>query len=301
MKSPVLSLSLNTVMTKFLYTLFTLLFLNSCNQNKPVISETVKVKNTAEAIFSKNVSDTFYISTSLPNDYDPASKIKYPVIYVLDANLYFDIFSAIAKKYSEAGLIPPAIIIGVGYKDFQTMDSLRSRDFTFPEALAEYEMTVSGNADKFFNFLTKELIPGQDKKYNIDTTNRILMGHSLGGYFTLYALLQDLTLADRYFSSYIAASPSLDYNNGYLLKKLIEAESIKTNLSKNKVYIAFGTLEDDPADKGSIKITEILDQLKKQKTVHAEYKFSLFSDLDHMDTQIPSFVKGLQWIFSEPK
>lgn len=37
------------------------------------------------------------------------------------------------------------------------MDSLRSRDYTYPLAIPEYEMSVSGQADKFFSFIKNEL------------------------------------------------------------------------------------------------------------------------------------------------
>src|SRR5262245_50536091 len=154
-----------------------------CNHNisdKRIVFES---KKQIDTIYSKNISDSFYISVSLPKEYAIRSNLKYPVVYILDANLYFDIFSAIVNKYSELGLMFHSILIGVGYKDLKTMDSLRNRDYTYPQALAEYEMTVSGNANRFLRFLNDELIPFVDTKYNIDTARRALMGHSLGGYF----------------------------------------------------------------------------------------------------------------------
>lgn len=96
-------------------------------------------------------------------------------------------------KYNEVGLIRPLILIGIGYDDLHTMDSLRCRDYTYPQALADYKMATSGGAKIFLEFLKDELIPIIEKKYSVDTFKRILMGHSLGGYFTIFALLHDLS------------------------------------------------------------------------------------------------------------
>lgn len=88
-------------------------------------------------MYSKNVSDTFSISINLPNDYNEQTSNKYPVVYLLDANLYFDIVATTLNKYSDVGLAPSVILVGIGYKDFPTMDSLRTRDDTYPTAIPE--------------------------------------------------------------------------------------------------------------------------------------------------------------------
>jgi uncharacterized protein len=265
-------------------------------KKKPETSANSTPSNGVLSLYSKNVQDSFFISTSFPADYD--SSKKYPTVYVLDANLYFDICNVIMKKYSEVGLIPPAIVIGIGYKNFPAMDSLRNRDYTYPLAIPEYEMSTSGKADKFLSFITDELIPFVERKYLADTSNRILFGHSLGGYFTLYALEQSLQQQHVYFSGYIAASPSLHYNNYYLLK---EFEKIgKGNAVKSKVYVAYGGLEDGDAEKDSTaqsskKVLATLSKLLKERSVIVS-KEDVYSNLDHMDTQIPSFIKGMQWL-----
>jgi len=247
------------------------------------------------ALYSKNVQDSFFISTSFPADYD--SSKKYPVVYVLDANLYFDIFNVIMKKYSEVGLIPPAIVVGIGYKNFPAMDSLRNRDYTYPLAIPEYEMSTSGKADKFLSFISNELASVIENKYAVDTSNRILFGHSLGGYFTLYALQQSFQ-QHPFFSGYIAASPSLHYNNYYLIK---EFEKIpKGNGVKAKVYLTYGGMEDGEAEKDATaqttkKVLATLSKLLKERSVVVS-KGDVYSALDHMNTQIPSFIKGMQWI-----
>jgi predicted alpha/beta superfamily hydrolase len=220
---------------------------------------------------------------SLPPGYRQQDSVQYPVVYILDANLYFDIFASIQQKYTEVGLLPPAILVGIGYKDFATMDSLRNRDYTYPEAIPEYEMSVSGGAASFLSFITQELIPDVESKYPADKNRRVLMGHSLGGYFTLYSLQQGLIHHPNPFYAYIAASPSLHYNNHYLIKEFEKLS--RTPADTMKVYTSAGGLEEDTT--ATLRLPAALRGLK--------YKGEIYSSLDHMDTQLPTFVKGLQW------
>jgi predicted alpha/beta superfamily hydrolase len=277
-------------------TLTLLILLSGCREVKENNNDKIVNPNNKSKFYSKAVNDTFDVSISLPNDYNSATKETYPIVYLLDANLYFEIVAAIFKNYSEVGLLPPAILIGIGYKDLQTMDSLRSRDFTFPIAIPEYEMSLSGGADKFLSFINNELIPDNDSKYRIDKSKRILMGHSLGGYFTLYAMQQSLLNKTTLFHGYIAASPSTDYNHNYILKEFEKlTESNPTNI---KSYISFGGLEDEEEeDSTQLKSNTVLSSLSKslKENNKINFKGDIYSNLLHMDTSLPTFVNGLQW------
>jgi predicted alpha/beta superfamily hydrolase len=277
-----------------------------CNQNDDTQKQTNGTAKRVESRFySKIISDSLRLFVNLPNNYNPQQNEKYPVVYLLDANLYFDIVATIIDKYSEVGLAPSVILVGIGYKDFPTMDSLRNRDYTYPEAIPEYEMTVSGGANKFLQCITRELIPRIDKDYNTDTSKRVLAGHSLGGYFSAYALLQHLSGKSNYFSGYVSASPSMHYNNYYLLNQFKETVQKKGQSKKMKAYVTFGGLEDEgvSTDSGMISQNGVLEYLSKHIAVKQSacliYKSDVFSNLGHMETQIPTFIKGLQWIFSE--
>ncbi len=286
-----------------------LLFLTmACKQNANKKDQTGKVeKQNTFRLYSKNVLDSFSIFVNLPNDYNAQQKEKYPVVYLLDANLYFDILATTINKYSEVGLAPSVILVGIGYKDFPTMDSLRNRDDTYPTAIPEYEMTVSGGADKFLSFINNELIPQIDKEYKTDTSKRVLMGHSLGGYFTVYTILQDLLGKSNSFNSYIAASPSIHYNKYYILSQLKEITTQKNRHKKINTYITFGGQEDaeSKTDSSIMKLNDLTNQLSNLFSVkqsdYVIYKSDIFSNLDHMDTQIPTLIKGLQWTLSQKK
>lgn len=181
------------------------------------------------------------------------------------------------------------------------MGSLRTRDDTYPTAIPEYEMSVSGGAGRFLSFLDNELVPAIDKEFNADTSRRVLMGHSLGGYFTCYAFLQYLMGHETEFSSYIAASPSIHYNNYWLLNKLKEQKLQKSDRRKTNLYISYGGLEDLEAqnDSNIMKLADLISHLSGLLSGgqfnFINHKIDIFSNLDHMDTQLPTFIKGLQW------
>lgn len=283
---------------------FTLILIIATCSCKQVITKN-KQTHTAERyattkMYSANVGDTFFVSVNLPVNYD--SQKHYPVVYVLDANLYFDILATTLNKYSLVGLAPEVILVGIGYKDFQMMDSLRDRDYTYPTALQEYEMSVSGGANKFLDFISKDLIPQMDKKYETDTSQRVLMGHSLGGYFTAYALLQQLSGKYTGFNCYIGASPSVVFDKYYLLNQMKGLESQAAN--KNiKAYFTFGSLEDDD-DKDepeAMKSSEALTQISSLLSNRIVLKTDIFSNLEHMDTQMPTFIKGLRWVLNDSR
>lgn len=274
-------------------------FIFSCQQTiKDNVHSSKQYADNSFTMFSQAVQDSFNISVHVPEEYYKKDT-TYPVVFVLDANLYFDIFKTIEDKYAEVGLLPEIIIVGIGYKDFYTMDSLRNRDYTFPPAIPDYEMVTSGGADKYYSFLSNQLIKYIDSNYRTDRNNRILMGHSLGGYFALYSLSQQLTSGHHVFAGYIAASPSTHYNNYYILNILKNTAANKKNI---KAYISSGGLEDNSLDTSMLSTANVFASLHTslQQKNNIQVKTDAYSDLDHLDTQIPSFIKGLQWmLFSE--
>jgi predicted alpha/beta superfamily hydrolase len=65
-----------------------------------------------------------------------------------------------------------------------------------------------GGAEGFLQFITDELAPAIEDLYGGDPDDRALLGFSLGGLFTAYALLQEGLL-----KRFIIGSPSLWWDN----------------------------------------------------------------------------------------
>ena len=171
------------------------------------------------ALQSAVVDQEYLISVALPFHYAAHPDTTYPVIYVLDANLYFgmvvDMVRAMNIRVPFCNELPDALIVGIGYhvtgslaESLHQVMHLRQRDlgpgrneegdqfmqeyFRVPNPLA------SGGGARFLQFIQQELIPLIESEYRADPADRTLMGHSSGGYFSLYTLFQQPHLFQRY-------------------------------------------------------------------------------------------------------
>jgi predicted alpha/beta superfamily hydrolase len=179
--------------------------------------------------------DIYRIFVSYPAT-DPATQPPadgYPVLYVLDGNASFASFAE-ARRIQEFHAVGKSIVVGVGYPTDKAYDTRRLDDY--PPAMREpppkewrhLAKFKSGGRDKFLDFLTGRLRTEIGKRYQIDLDRQSLFGHSLGGLFALHALYT----RPQAFSSIVAASPSLDWNEQGVLR---EEREFTSRLSSGKV------------------------------------------------------------------
>ena len=242
-------------------------------------------------LFSENVKDSFSIFVSLPKDYAKKKNQNFPVIYLLDANVYFDI---IADAMNE--IHSKAILVGIGYKDFVMMDSLRNRDYTFPKASPQDSFPISGGAFNFLFFIKNEIIPYIDKAYRTETNNRTLMGHSLGAYFTLFVLMQEILNTDHTFKNYVAASPSLHYGNKFLMDQWKQSVVYDNSIQQN-LWLTCGAkedIEDSTGTEGIDNFNSFVQILDSSKYKNVAVKVEIYPAFGHMETAVPTFVKSLK-------
>lgn len=236
-------------------------------------------------LFSKSVKDSFCVFVKLPENYNTKKRKRFKTVYILDGNAYVDVIADEIKKQKK-----DLILVGIGYKNAYLMDSLRNRDYTFPEAMPEDSFKTSGGAKKFLSFITSELIPYIDRTYKTDASNRTLMGHSLGGFFTLFAMEQLCISNNSPFTQYVAASPSVQYGNNYLSRELQNVEP-KAGSQTLIVTVGENEMKEEPHFKESYQsfVKSIAAKGDKDLTIITE----LFPNYSHMDTAIPTFIKGL--------
>lgn len=175
------------------------------------------------------------------------------VLYVLDANLFFGTAVEMSRLMSQLyGELPPLLVVGVGYATDQPaiQAELRARDFT-PTADAGFgaiarslpgapEPTLPegrrlGRAPEFLDFLTREVQPFVEDRFSVSDNGSTLFGSSLGGLFTLYALLE----RPEAFDAYIAASPAIWWDGGSLLSLEAEVARSRDDLDA-RVFLAVG-------------------------------------------------------------
>lgn len=249
---------------------------------------------------SDRVGDRFHIFVDLPAGYEHDASKRYPVLFLLDGNAYFDHVKNAVTAYADKNRhsVTP-IVIGIGYENAYLMDSLRVRDYTYPEALAADSFATSGGADRFYAFITEELIPHIDSRYRTDTTSRTIMGHSFGGYFTLYALLRDCLSKDHQqgFDNYISASPSITYREGYIVSELARQLKLVSPLmgQRKKLRVTIGERElDVDMNHLFMRLEEVL---SKQKSFLLETK--VYRNTDHLGTAVPSFEEAVPFLYKE--
>ena len=239
--------------------------------------------------YSESVKDTFYIEVQLPGEYFSKPAKKYPVVFLVDGNFYFPMMASIFEQYEIAGLVEPAIVVGVGYKSFKAMDSLRVRDCLYPKAMPSDEINAEGGGLNFYNYLTKELIPRIDSQYRTDSNNRALAGHSFGGYFVLYSLLNQLQAKTNTFKTFVSASPALWYNNFYLNQL---PEQLRSSEEEINLFISVGELEDST---WSVKpVIDLSAEIQRSKVKRLEFRSRVYNHLNHMDVALLSFAQGVQ-------
>jgi uncharacterized protein len=273
------------------------IFFLSCSQadKKQLIS---KVRKNEWTVYSKAVQDSFVISIQLPQEYDVDKNVNYPAVYMLDANFHFPILAAIVKQYEMAGMLPPMILVGIGYKSFKLMDSLRTRDYLYPAALPSDEINAIGGGQKFNDFICNQLIPYIDSSYKTIKTNRSLLGHSFGGYFSLYALLNQAENGKTVFTNFAAASPSLWYNKFYL-NQLTNKLKNRTNTDTLNILLTAGGLENAEWDIApGTKLSESISNVNF-KTVIFQHK--IYSNLRHVDVAAITFIQALQAFYNKEK
>ncbi len=233
-------------------------------------------------------NEPFHFFVRLPKNYSKTHKQTYPVIYLLDGNAYFDQVSNSVDSYIKKKKVSvDPIVVGIGYENAYVMDSLRNRDYTFPDALPADSFKTSGQGDKFYHFIKTKLVSYIDSAYRTDKSNRTIMGHSLGGYFVLSAFNQNLS-DSLVFNNFIAASPSIYYHDNYLSREISSSPISQKNIENIKVYLTIGEREVLENQTDFKLFSKILTD--KKIRVHTE----VYKALEHMGTAIPTFESGIQ-------
>ncbi len=186
---------------------------------------------------------TYDIFVSKPVQSPPED--GYPIIYVLDGRSYFHYAHDVIRLQSKNALkthIEPALIVGIGHSEAD-MRSRRFYDFTapadvyaYPDRLKGRTLGKHGGAENFHRFIEDELKPYIGETYRVDNKQQSLFGHSLGGYFALWAMLTK----PASFHAYLACSPSIWWNDYELTRfasRYIEAKTAA------KLFLAAGERE----------------------------------------------------------
>jgi len=244
----------------------------------PGLSAAQSLPGKRDSINSAILNQERIIQVVLPEKYKPGSADKYDVLYVLDGDWNTQLAKDMQHFIEGEAYMPPTIIVGVLNID-------RDKDLT-PTHVADNK--TSGGADKFLSFLKNELIPYVNKTYPSNGDNTIF-GHSFGGLFVMYALLNQ----PQVFKSYIAADPSFWWDKNCMNKMAIDKLPGLANLNKT-LYIS-GREGGPYIGMGIVSMDSVL---KKYAPEGFIWKDRAYPDETHGSVRLKSMYDGLKFTYS---
>jgi hypothetical protein len=148
----------------------------------------------------------------------------------------------------------------------------------------------SGGADKFLSFMKTELFPFIESNFRVDHNDRTLMGSSLGGLLTLYALFTQPQL----FQRYISVSPAFQWDNNVLAGYQQKYFQKKVN-PRARLFMCMGSVE-----RSAPAFEKLTESLSAQNYKILSMQTKLLENIGHSGTKGEGYERGLQWVFQRP-
>lgn len=279
--------------------LYIIILLFSCVTAKPQ-QEIPHINIKANEIFEiktidmQNANGIYYkIHIALPKHNKDNS-----VFYTLDGNAFFPILlNLIALNKKDFTKLP--IIVGIGHNTHLAFDrALRTKDYLpHLEESLQSEFSGGGGANEFLDFITQKIQPFIHKQFGTPQ-KELLLGHSFGGLFVLYAIINK----NISFTHYIIGSPSLWWGYGRFVKEgLANLKNINT-----KIILTQGSLEAHKLVKHSTKTNnitksdstpttkEVLELLQLNSTNPNNIRFVEFDNESHGSSIPKTLILGIK-------
>ncbi|AHM58863.1 esterase [Flammeovirgaceae bacterium 311] len=253
----------------------------------PALPKVEIANSEVQTLTSAASGQEYKLFMHLPANYRATGK-KYPVLYLLDAQWDFPLVSAIYGEQYYDGFIPEMIIVGITWGGSNPdYDKLRMNDLS-PSAISEVPGT--GQGERFLQFIRSELMPFVEQTYPASKNDRTLMGSSMGGLFTLYALFTDTELFDRY----ILTSPASSWDNGVIYTHE-KAHAARSENLPVRLYMAHGELE------GNLDgFHKLIAQLESRNYKGLQMKTKILEGIGHSGTKAEGYTRGLQHVYAKP-
>ena len=212
----------------------------------------------------------------------------YPVLYLTDGDRQLAHTAATVEFLAREGRVPEMIVVGIGNTD-------RTRDLTPTRATFQrpdgtpLELPTAGGAARFLGFIEKELIPWIEGTYRTEPM-RLFAGHSFGGLFTMYTLVERPDL----FQGRIAVAPSLRYDDEWIRRNVRELTSRRRDLKSSLVF----TLGDEGSDVAR-SFRDLERDLKQAAPSGLRWAALEYPSDDHGSLVMASHHDGLRRIFSD--
>ncbi|MFZ2960419.1 MAG: alpha/beta hydrolase-fold protein [Candidatus Ozemobacteraceae bacterium] len=259
--------------------------------------------NTQVQVFhSQEVGIDYKLYIYLPRGYETQT-ISYPLVLILDPDYFFEPVHHAALILADHDELKPMILVGIAYPGGieegrgPIYKLNRTRDYTPTNAShggygPEFQQ-MSGGAERFLDFIKKELFPFLDLKFRVKKDDRSIVGISFGGLLATFALLERPGL----FQRYIIVSPSLWYDKHVISR--IEAKAALTLRDlPARAFFSVGELE----TKGEEMVKDLVSFVKTIQSRHyqgLQLKLWIAPEETHHSVFPGAAMRGIQWIFSK--
>ncbi|TXE17801.1 esterase [Psychroserpens burtonensis] len=236
--------------------------------------ELIFAQVTYEKFESQKLNATRELKIRLPDDYNPDSDLKHPVIIVFDAEYLFEPVAGQVSYQTYFDEMPKSIIVGV----------VQGKERFYDSYFDEVTGLPFESGDRFYNFIDQELIPYIDSKYNTSKF-KVAVGHDLMGNFINSFLFHDTPI----FQAYINLSPDF---------KGTMSENVKTRLEwlDSDVFYYLATADGDiKSIRDRIRTTN--DNLKTLDNQNLTYYFDELIGDSHYTLVSGALSKALDRIF----
>ena len=256
-----------------------------------------------DSVYSELLEETREFWVKFPENYNPDSRTKYPVVYLLDG---FSLKNSLETVYENywGHYLPHMILVGISNRTNRVRDLTTSR-IKMRRGSVMNENT--GGAENFTRFIEKELIPYIDNKYPT-TPYRTLIGHSYAGLFTINMLINH----KHVFENYIAIDPSIEWDDQSLLKEAkqkltsenYKGKSLFVSLAAEQLHmwnedITLDNIMDDSSE-FTLFARSIIDFstfAKSQKQSGLNFSWKVYNEDLHGTVPLPSIRDGLVFLF----
>lgn len=238
-------------------------------------------------LISGEVNSTFKLNIYLPLSYNESEDI-YPIMILTDASIGSGIAQSTFDLLTWGKTIPEVIVIGIDYPytDMTQLQRYRFRDM-MPTHVEGYE--PSGDADKFINFIEKELFPYIQNNYRVDITDRAFYGYSAGGLLGSHILLEKPYL----FNRYVIGSPAYWWDDNEIIKRIQGMDKVGGK-SEIVIYSYLGGNESD----GMLNNWNTFNNLLKEKISSLIFRDQIYKDETHLSVYPAAFSTAIKFIYS---
>ena len=247
-------------------------------------------------IESTMLDRSYDLYVKLPPGYNAPENAdrKYPVIFFNDGGYCWLTAVGVTRAPFNLGGYEDAILVGFSYAKGERGVASRIRDYT-PTNNPAWRKFTTGGAKAYLSFIRDEAIPFIAAQYRTAPERRMIVGHSLGGLFGAYALIEEPEL----FSDYILTSPSLWFHDEVIFEMEQAAAEAGSRL-KGRVFLAIGATETPSVNGGPHDMrgqtVSFANLLRSRGYDALAVKDVVYDGSTHLTTFPVGFTEAMRWM-----